>query len=234
MKSFAYHRATSLADAAVMDRIALRFGRPGAASNEEAGDRILRGTLGAGSLSAHSFLDGIAVGLAFQISPAIGAIVTAGVLTHDFSDGINTMSVVLKNGGGRARAMRKTDGFVKVLSEVPGMVRFIFEEPPEPKPEAKAIRPVPSKSPQAARRLMDESFTFAVISSIKPAWMLFGSQSASVKWFWVVLKGSCKAPPIPVSPPICTIPSWRPVPAPKNCNGSVPFTKEEAGPFVVN
>ena len=27
-------------------------------------------------------------------------IVTAGVLTHDFSDGINTMSVVLKNGGG--------------------------------------------------------------------------------------------------------------------------------------
>jgi zinc transporter ZupT len=90
----------------IMDRIALHYGQLATARGDKAERGLMRGTMGAGSLSAHSLLDGIAIGIAFQISAAIGAIVTAGVLTHDFSDGINTMSVVLKNGGGRARAMR--------------------------------------------------------------------------------------------------------------------------------
>jgi ZIP family zinc transporter len=62
--------------------------------------------LGAGSFSAHSFLDGVAIGVAFQASAAVGGIVTIAVLTHDFSDGINTVNVVLKNGGTRRLAMR--------------------------------------------------------------------------------------------------------------------------------
>jgi zinc transporter ZupT len=62
--------------------------------------------LGAGSFSAHSFLDGVAIGVAFQASAAVGGIVTMAVLTHDFSDGINTVNVVLKNGGTRRLAMR--------------------------------------------------------------------------------------------------------------------------------
>jgi ZIP family zinc transporter len=65
-----------------------------------------RGKVGAGTLSGHSFLDGFAIGLAFQASPAIGAIVAAAVLTHDFSDGINTVNLVLKNGGTRKEAFR--------------------------------------------------------------------------------------------------------------------------------
>lgn len=65
-----------------------------------------RGTLGAGSFSVHSFLDGVAIGLAFQASHAVGIIVTIAVLTHDFSDGINTMNVVLKNHGSKRQAMR--------------------------------------------------------------------------------------------------------------------------------
>jgi ZIP family zinc transporter len=39
-----------------------------------------RGILGAGSLSAHSFLDGVAIGLAFQVSAAIGWVVAFAVL----------------------------------------------------------------------------------------------------------------------------------------------------------
>lgn len=62
--------------------------------------------LGAGSFSVHSFLDGIAVGLAFQASASAGLVVAIAVLTHDFSDGINTMSVVLRNRGDRKLAMR--------------------------------------------------------------------------------------------------------------------------------
>ncbi|MDE2037805.1 MAG: ZIP family metal transporter [Patescibacteria group bacterium] len=67
---------------------------------------IERGLLGAGSLSLHSFLDGVAIGLAFQASAAIGAVVTVAVLTHDFSDGINTVNLILKNQGDRRRAFR--------------------------------------------------------------------------------------------------------------------------------
>ena len=65
-----------------------------------------RGRVGAGSLSAHSFLDGLAIGLAFQVSAAIGAVVAIAVLVHDYSDGINTVSLVLKNGGTRAEAFK--------------------------------------------------------------------------------------------------------------------------------
>lgn len=74
-------------------------------SHERLG-QMRRVLLGAGSFSMHSFLDGIAVGLAFQASAAAGLVVAIAVLTHDFSDGINTMSVVLRNKGDRKLAMR--------------------------------------------------------------------------------------------------------------------------------
>lgn len=65
-----------------------------------------RGALGAASLSLHSFLDGVGIGLAFKVSTAVGAVVAAGVLAHDFSDGINTVGVILKNRGKGVRALR--------------------------------------------------------------------------------------------------------------------------------
>lgn len=64
-----------------------------------------RGILGAGSLSIHSFLDGVAIGLAFQVSSVVGGIVAVAVLVHDFSDGINTVNLILKNRGERKEAL---------------------------------------------------------------------------------------------------------------------------------
>lgn len=72
--------------------------------DEEHGVMHHRGTLGAAGLSMHSFLDGTVIGFAFQVSAAVGAVVTAAVLTHDFSDGINTVSLVLKDDGTRRKA----------------------------------------------------------------------------------------------------------------------------------
>jgi ZIP family zinc transporter len=57
-------------------------------------------------LCLHSLLDGIAIGLAFQASHEVGIVVAVAVLTHDFSDGINTMNVVLKNDGKRRQGLR--------------------------------------------------------------------------------------------------------------------------------
>lgn len=65
-----------------------------------------RGLLGASSLAMHSFLDGIAIGLAFQASASVGVIVAVAVLVHDFSDGINTVNMIIKNQGSRKNAFK--------------------------------------------------------------------------------------------------------------------------------
>jgi ZIP family zinc transporter len=65
-----------------------------------------RGLMGAASFSAHSVLDGFALGIAFQASREVGLIVAAAVLAHDFADGLNTVNVVTKNGGSRSFAFR--------------------------------------------------------------------------------------------------------------------------------
>jgi ZIP family zinc transporter len=65
-----------------------------------------RGWIGASSFSAHSLLDGFAIGIAFQASRTIGTMVAIAVLVHDFSDGLNTVNVIVKNGGDRRLALR--------------------------------------------------------------------------------------------------------------------------------
>ena len=76
----------------------------------EAGHPVERhehvGALGAGGMSVHSFLDGIAVGASFHASIELGILVAVVVILHDFSDGIATVSVLLANGATRATAFR--------------------------------------------------------------------------------------------------------------------------------
>jgi ZIP family zinc transporter len=64
------------------------------------------GAVGAGGLSIHSFLDGLAIGLAFDVSTATGLLVFVAVISHDFADGLNTVSFVLRQSDDRRRAMR--------------------------------------------------------------------------------------------------------------------------------
>jgi zinc transporter ZupT len=64
----------------------------------------VRGSVGAASFCLHSLIDGIAIGLAFQASTAIGAIVAIAVVAHRFSDGINTIGVILKHEGNNKQA----------------------------------------------------------------------------------------------------------------------------------
>jgi zinc transporter ZupT len=83
----------------VLDRLVARHDCEGQANPT-------RGMIGAASFSAHSVLDGFAMGVAFQASREIGLIVAAAVLAHDFADGLNTVNVVMKNGGTRGFALR--------------------------------------------------------------------------------------------------------------------------------
>ncbi len=88
-----------------------------------------KGRLGAGSLSVHSFLDGLAVGLAFQASFAIGIVVTIAVLVHDFSDGINTVGLILRNGGRKKEATKwlLVDSIAPVLGIIVGSLITLSE-----------------------------------------------------------------------------------------------------------
>ena len=64
------------------------------------------GTLGAGGMSVHSFLDGLAIGAAFHAGVELGLVVALVVILHDFSDGIGTVSVLIANDASRRTAFR--------------------------------------------------------------------------------------------------------------------------------
>jgi len=63
------------------------------------------GVLSAGGLCAHSFLDGVAIGVGFQASAELGLLIAMGIIAHDLSDGLNTVAVVLVHGNSRRRAL---------------------------------------------------------------------------------------------------------------------------------
>jgi zinc transporter ZupT len=59
------------------------------------------GSLCAGGLCVHSFLDGVAIGAGFQISVKLGLLIAIGIVAHDVSDGLNTVTVVLAHNNSR-------------------------------------------------------------------------------------------------------------------------------------
>ena len=63
-----------------------------------------RAHLGPASLTTHSLMDGLGIGLAFQVSSATGIIVAIAVLMHDFLDGANTVTLSLAGGSGAPTA----------------------------------------------------------------------------------------------------------------------------------
>ena len=58
----------------------------------------IAGTLGAVAMGGHVFLDGIGLGVAFKVSNSLGYAVFLAVLVHAFSDGLNTVSLMVKSG----------------------------------------------------------------------------------------------------------------------------------------
>lgn len=64
------------------------------------------GAFGAAGLSLHSFVDGLGIGFAFNLSTGTGFLVFLAVISHDFADGLNTVSFVLRQSADRQRAIR--------------------------------------------------------------------------------------------------------------------------------
>ena len=75
------------------------------------------GILSALALSGHSFLDGVGIGLGFQVNAAVGIVVAIAVIAHDFSDGLNTVTLMLvhRNTNRRAIGLLLLDAIAPVL-----------------------------------------------------------------------------------------------------------------------
>ena len=84
----------------------------------------IMGPIGAIGLVAHSFLDGAAIGIAYQANPKIGLIVALAVISHDFTDGINTVVIMLKNEQNVRNARRFL--FVDAIAPVFGILVASF------------------------------------------------------------------------------------------------------------
>jgi zinc transporter, ZIP family len=88
------------------------------------------GVLGAAGLSFHSFLDGLAIGLAFGLSTGTGMLVFIAVVAHDFADGLNTVSFVLRQGDDRRRARLwlRIDALAPLVGAVVGTLLTTSEQ----------------------------------------------------------------------------------------------------------
>ena len=76
------------------------------------------------ALAGHSFLDGVAIGLGFQISGFTGILVSVAVISHDFSDGLNTVSLMIRHQNTNKQALKFL--FVDAIAPVLGGISTLF------------------------------------------------------------------------------------------------------------
>lgn len=74
------------------------------------------GALGALAMGGHVFLDGLALGVAFKVSSDLGIAVFIALLVHAFSDGLNTVSFLIKSGSWNKKGiwLLAVDGVARV------------------------------------------------------------------------------------------------------------------------
>ncbi len=88
------------------------------------------GVLSALALAGHSFLDGVGIGLGFQVSSVAGLLIAFAVIAHDFSDGLNTVSLMLahKNTSRKALWFLLIDALAPILGGLSTLF-FTVSEP---------------------------------------------------------------------------------------------------------
>lgn len=80
--------------------------------------------LGAPSLSLHSLIDGLIVGLSFQISASLGIALAIAIFVHAFSDGINVVNMIVRVGGKISSAKKWL--LIDAIAPVVGILISVF------------------------------------------------------------------------------------------------------------
>ncbi len=84
------------------------------------------GTARAVALTGHSFMDGLSIGVAFQVSSAVGLAVALAVVGHRFADGFDTTTFMVfhKN---KLSHIKGWLGIVVVMPIVGGLLSLLFD-----------------------------------------------------------------------------------------------------------
>lgn len=72
------------------------------------------------ALASHSFMDGVSIGLGFQISSTVGVLIAIAVISHGFTDGMNTAALMLLN----KNTAQKTKMFLILVAIMPTLGAF--------------------------------------------------------------------------------------------------------------
>lgn len=86
------------------------------------------GVISALALAGHSFMDGVGIGLGFQVNATVGLLVALAVISHDFTDGMNTVTLMLnhKNSIGKSKMFLLLDSIAPIL----GVISTLFFKAP--------------------------------------------------------------------------------------------------------
>lgn len=82
------------------------------------------------SLVGHSLMDGVSIGLGFQVSQAVGMSVAVAIVSHDFCDGMNTAALMVTHGNSMKRSMAMV--LLDSAAPVVGVASTMFFTMPEP------------------------------------------------------------------------------------------------------
>ncbi len=63
------------------------------------------GIFATSEICAHSYIEGVAIGLGFQFDFHVGLVIAMAVIAHDFSDGLSTVTVMLESGNSLRSSM---------------------------------------------------------------------------------------------------------------------------------
>ncbi len=83
------------------------------------------GVIRAVALSGHSFLDGLSIGVGFQVSTAVGTAVALAVIGHRFADGFDTANYMIFHQNSISR-INKLLGVVIVMPVLGGLTSLVI------------------------------------------------------------------------------------------------------------
>lgn len=76
-----------------------------------------------------AFMDGLAIGAGFQIEFHVGVITAFAVIAHDFSDGLNTVTVMLRSGNSLRSTVKML--LLDAITAVLGLLSTLLVRIPE-------------------------------------------------------------------------------------------------------
>ncbi len=82
------------------------------------------GLLSTFEFCSHGFIEGLAIGVSFQLQFGLGVFVAIAVISHDFCDGISTLTLMLNSGNSMKSSVSML--FVDAIAPVLGVTTTLF------------------------------------------------------------------------------------------------------------